>query len=137
MLEAPLAMGAFMQYGIGITLAVIFVDAKIWGSGVTRHESWDRIARLLRLSVAFPLIVGASFAGFDLIQTFCVPWWVLGLIELLMLWFMLVTFDVNRSLIANMNAFTREFAFITRRASAGLFRRRETLLDTAHPLWLA
>jgi hypothetical protein len=83
---------------------------------------------LLRLSVALPLLVGGAFAGYGHIQTFGVPAPVLIVLALplllnvgvraagvgvmaLVLWFSLQEFDLGRSLIANMNAFKREFAF--------------------------
>lgn len=118
----------FVLFGLGA--GAYSVDERIWGAGVTRREvNWDRLGLLLRLSLAFPLVVGASFAGADHIQTFAVPWWLLALlalplvlnvgaryagatVALLMLWFMAVTFDGGRDLIANMNAFKREFAFL-------------------------
>jgi len=123
----------FLLYNLGS--GAYSVDEAVAGPGVTHPAvNWDALGLLARLSLAFPLLVGASFAGHGHIQTFGAPWWLLALLALplllnvgaryaagatalLLLWFMAGSMDGGRSLIANLNAVKREFAFL---AAAGL-----------------
>lgn len=90
---------------------------------------WDALALLTRLSVAVPFLTGGFFAGMSNIQSYTVYPLVLVLIGLLlvsgvriravaiavmltMLWFMLSKISADKSLIANLNGFKREFAML-------------------------
>jgi len=106
------------------------VDRRWIGPAATRRTvNWDPLGLLIRLSVALPLMVGAAFHGYGHIQTFGMPAWLLALaalplllnvgvryaavaVALIMGWFMIDNFDLGRSLIANMNAVKREYAFL-------------------------
>lgn len=121
--------------GLFFTLFIIgagrySVDGRWIGAAATRHTlNWDALGLLLRLSVALPLLIGAAFHGFDHIQSFGMPAWLLVILALLLLanvgvraagvvttllmgWFIIGNFELGRSLIANMNAVKREFAFL-------------------------
>jgi uncharacterized membrane protein YphA (DoxX/SURF4 family) len=90
---------------------------------------WDALALLTRLSVAIPFLTGGFFAGMSNIQSFAMYPLVLVLIGLLLvsgvgiravaiavmltiLWFMLSKLSADKSLIANLNGFKREFAML-------------------------
>ncbi|MGH7574168.1 MAG: DoxX family membrane protein [Longimicrobiales bacterium] len=106
------------------------VDGRWIGVAATRHTlNWDALGLLLRLSVALPLLIGGAFHGFGHIQSFGMPAWLLVILALLLLsnvgvraaavvtallmgWFIIGNFELGRSLIANMNAVKREFAFL-------------------------
>jgi len=106
------------------------VDRRIFGSAVTRRTlNWDAPGLLLRLSLGFPLLVGGLFHGSGHIATWGTPAWVLvpvalalllnvgarwagGAVVLIMAWFLVSSFGLDRSLIANMNAVKREYAFL-------------------------
>ncbi|MEE9320335.1 MAG: DoxX family protein [Granulosicoccus sp.] len=98
--------------------------------------SWDAFALLTRLSLAVPFLVGGFFAGMSNIQSFSAYPLLLIVIGLLlvagigirvvaiavaltMFWFMLGKFSVDKTLIANLNGFKREFAMLA--ASLVLF----------------
>lgn len=107
------------------------VDGRWIGAAATRRTlNWDVLGLLLRLSLALPLLVGGAFHGYGHIQTFGMPGWLLvsvaaalilnvgtrpaGIATALMMgWFIVSNFDAGRSLIANMNAVKREYAFFT------------------------
>lgn len=89
--------------------------------------SFDALALLSRLSLAAPLLVGGFFAGMSNIQSFALPGLLLiiigagllsgiGLRSLAiaavaaMLWYMMTKLSMDKSLIANLNGFKREFA---------------------------
>lgn len=106
------------------------VDGWWIGVAATRRTlDWDNLGLLLRLSVAFPLLVGGAFHGLGHIQSFGMPARLLLIVAVLLLsnvgvraagvatvlimgWFIISNFDLGRSLIANMNAGKREFAFL-------------------------
>jgi uncharacterized membrane protein YphA (DoxX/SURF4 family) len=105
------------------------VDGRLIGPEATRRSlNWDALGLLVRLSVALPLLVGGTFHGYGHIQTFGMPAWLLvpvafalvlnvgvrvagGATVLIMAWFLISNFDLDRSVIANMNAVKREYAF--------------------------
>lgn len=107
------------------------VDGRWIGPAATRQAlNWGAVGLLLRLSLALPLLVGGAFHGYGHIQTFGMPAWLLILVAaalllnvgtraagaatvLVMGWFIVSNFDLDRSLIANMNAVKREYAFFT------------------------
>jgi len=88
---------------------------------------WNSLGLLARLSLALPLLVGGFFVGFDSIQdfsTYAPVLIVLGVllvagvgvrqsaivVAVVMLWYALGKFSSDKSLIANLNGFKREFA---------------------------
>lgn len=94
-----------------------------------RASDWNNLGLLLRLSIFAPLIVAGVFFGMANIPSFAssplilVPLalWLIsgkglriggGVLVLTMLWFMLQKLNADKSLIANLNGFKREFAFI-------------------------
>ncbi|MBI4266591.1 MAG: DoxX family protein [Acidobacteria bacterium] len=105
------------------------VDGWWIGPEATRRAlNWDALGLLVRLSVALPLLVGGAFHGYGHIQTFGMPAWLLVLTGaallvnvgvrvagmatvLIMGWFLMSNFDLGRSVVANMNAVKREYAF--------------------------
>ena len=93
------------------------------------NMNWDAVGLLLRLSLAIPLGIGAVFFSMPNIQTFATAPWILLIIAILlaggiglryvgialalvMLWYMAYKLNMDKSLIANLNGFKREFAFI-------------------------
>lgn len=106
------------------------LDGKLFGTSVkVTNVQWDCLGLLVRLSVALPLIVGGLFSGLDDIQSFATsPWLILGLGLLLasgtgvhlagtlvvavMLWFIGTKLDFDITVIANLNSFKRELAFV-------------------------
>ncbi len=137
--ESPALLVLIRDVGLSGMFFVLFnigsgdhsVDERIFGRAATRSEvRWDDLGLLLRLSVGLPFLVGGAFAGHGShIQTFATPAPLLLLVGLLLvlnvgtrlagtaagvivLWFMVVLFDPGRPLIADMNAFKREFAIL-------------------------
>jgi len=106
------------------------MDAKWLKQGVTTEQvNWHNLGLLLRLSLAAPLLIGGFFAGFSNITTFStfpLLLMLLGtalfvgvkvreaaaLVALVMLWFMLTKLSLDKTLIANLNGFKREFALL-------------------------
>lgn len=105
------------------------LDSRILVNGITSENiNWDKLGLLLRLSLATPLLIGGFFGSFAKIATFGTPQFILlaaGVLLLLgvqvraaativvgvMLWYMIYKLNFDKSLIANLNAFKREFAF--------------------------
>ncbi|MBX2809557.1 MAG: DoxX family membrane protein [Cellvibrionaceae bacterium] len=90
---------------------------------------WNEMGLLLRVSLALPFLVAGFFYGLDNIQTFKLPAFislVLGVgilaglqtrvvgaaVVVAMLYFMLQKINFDKTLIANLNSFKREFAFL-------------------------
>lgn len=104
-------------------------DKRLFGDKATRNAlDWGPVGLLVRLSVALPLLVGGAFHGLANIQSFGMPAWLLVLLAgalllnvgvrwagavtaAVMAWLILTDFDLARSVIANMNAVKREYAF--------------------------
>ncbi|MBA2668919.1 MAG: DoxX family protein [Gemmatimonadetes bacterium] len=120
--------------GLFFTLFIIgsgsySVDERWIGPAATRRTlNWDALGLLLRLSVALPLLVGGAFHGYGHIQTFGMPALLILIVALALIlnvgvraagvatvlimgWFIISNFDLGRSLVANMNAVKREYAF--------------------------
>lgn len=118
----------FVLYNIGS--GAYSLDKRLFGLPALRTgANWDHLGLLLRLSIALPLLVGGLFAGKEYITTFAVPAWLLLSVTLLlitgdgarpagyavcaiMVWFMIHKLNLDKSLIANLNGFKREFAFV-------------------------
>lgn len=93
--------------------------------------SWDTLGLLLRFSLAMVFIVGGFFGGFAHIANFSSNQWLLALIGValifgdlkvvrgaaalaiaVLLWFMLHKLNLDKSVLANLNGFKREFALL-------------------------
>jgi len=125
-----IALSGFMFVLLIMGSGRFSLDSKILKRGVTSEQAnWDNLGLLLRLSLAAPLLIGGFFANFSYIATFATfqpILMVLGLALLLgikvrevaalvcivMLWFMLTKLSLDKSLIANLNGFKREFALL-------------------------
>lgn len=100
----------------------------------TKHQyayTWDSLGLLLRVSIALMCLIGGFFGAFAKVPNFA-TWQplltTLGLMLLIglpyivriagailvgvMLWYMVYKLNLDKSLIANLNAFKREFAFL-------------------------
>lgn len=114
-------------------------------------ERWNELGLLLRISIALPFLVAGFFHGLDHIQTFKLPALVniiLGATILVgfqtrifasalaisMLYFILQKINIDKSLIANLNGFKREFAFLA--ASLVLFHAGGGKYYTLDITWL-
>ncbi len=106
------------------------LDSKILTNGVnTSSIDWDKLGLLTRLSLAAPLVIGGLFGTFANIATYATfqPLLLIlgGLLIvgikvreaaavtfLVMLWFIATKLSLEKSLIANLNGFKREFAML-------------------------
>ena len=106
------------------------IDSVILRNGVnTENVNWNNMGLLLRLSLAAPLIIGGMFGDYANIATYATfqPLLVvLGVlliigvrvreaaiaVFLVMLWFIASKISLDKSLIANLNGFKREFAML-------------------------
>ena len=96
---------------------------------IESHANWDNLGLLVRLSLALPLLVAGVFNGMPNIPTFAssalilIPLAILVvggnglryvgvLVAGVMIWYMLQKLNMDKSLIANLNGFKREFAFL-------------------------
>jgi|GEM_PF-771933 len=94
-----------------------------------RPERWNEMGLLLRISLALPFLIAGFFHGLDHIQTFKLPAIIAAILGLLilagvqtrlvgsaivaaMVLFMLQKINTDKSLIANLNGFKREFALL-------------------------
>lgn len=92
-------------------------------------ERWDHLGLLVRLSVALPLLVGGFFHGLPYIKTYAMPALPLlavgallaagmfsraagAAVAAIMVIFMIGKLNFDSTLIANLNSFKREFAFV-------------------------
>lgn len=114
------------------------LDERLFGPSATRTVvDWDNLGLLLRVSVAAPLLVGGAFAGLPHIQTFSASAGVLIALSLLlltgigvrgagmavavlMLWHLSQLVRPDMSVIALMNAWKREFAFLAAASVLGI-----------------
>ena len=107
------------------------LDQRLRGDGVNKVTArWEHLGLLLRLSLAATLLVGGFFAGMANIKTFGMPGWLMiaagvamlvdgrvarvagGVLVGMMLIYIFGKLDLAKSLIANLNAVKREFAFL-------------------------
>lgn len=106
-------------------------DARLLGPAASQPKvGWDNLGLLLRLSIATPLLVGGIFGAAGDIPTFATPRVILALLGLLlvlgvgvravgaavaavMLWVIWTKIGLDKSLIANLNGFKRELAFLS------------------------
>ena len=133
-----IALSGFMFVLLMLGSGRFSADSRILTNGVhTDSANWESMALLLRLSLAAPLIIGGLFGGYAQIATFATYQpilFVLGgllivgirtreaamVVVLVMVWFMANKLNVDKSLIANLNGFKREFAFIAAAAVIAL-----------------
>ena len=107
------------------------LDARLMGSAAKQPTAnWEHLGLLLRLSLAATLLVGGFFAGMANIKTFGMPALLMiaagvamlvdhraarvagGVLVAMMLIYILGKISFEKSLIANLNAVKREFAFV-------------------------
>ncbi len=119
----------FMLYNLGSGLRSL--DEKIFGpESIKSIAKWEHLGLLLRLSLAAMLLVAGFFHGMANIKTFDIPSILLiiaglamlveeraariagGVLALMMLYYMLSKLSLDKSLIGNLNAIKREFAFL-------------------------
>lgn len=134
-----IALSGFMFVLLMLGSGKFSTDERILVRGVnTENADWDKLGLLLRLSLAAPLIIGGLFGDYAQIATFATfqpLLLVLGILLIagiqtstmaavtagIMLWFMTSKFNLDKSAIANLNGFKREFAFFA--ASIGIALR--------------
>lgn len=124
-----IALSGFMFVLLALGSGRLSTDSKILKNGLNSDNAdWQKLGLLLRLSLAAPLIIGGLFGGYPQIATFATYQpllFILGVLLVLglrtretaaavaavMLWFMFTKFSADKTLIANLNGFKREFAF--------------------------
>ena len=93
--------------------------------------SWEYLGLLLRFSVGAMLVIGGLFGGFPKVPNFATYQWVLTIVGLcmifgnhkavkatgvatmlIMLWYIVYKLTLDKGIIANLNGFKREFAFL-------------------------
>ena len=136
--EAPAIFVQIRDIALSGMMLVLFnlgsgarsVDGLVFGgrNGAEPKVSWEHFGLLLRLSIAAPLIVGGFFAGMHSIQSFATASWLLAgtgiliaagvrvrelglVVAAIMLWYAASKYSFDKSLLANLNGFKREFAF--------------------------
>jgi uncharacterized membrane protein YphA (DoxX/SURF4 family) len=127
----------FVLYNIGA--GAYSLDNRLFGvPNASNEPNWNALALLLRISIALPLGIGAVFYGMPNISSFATTPWILlpiaifiagnvGLryaaiaLMLIMFWYMAQKFNLEKSMIGNLNGFKREFAFIAGGAVLALF----------------
>ena len=125
-----IALSGFMFALLMLGSGKFCIDAKILTNGVnSEHLKWDNPGLLLRISLAAPLVIGGLFGSFANITTYATPeilLLVLGVLLtigvktkevaavtfLVMLWFIANKLSLDKSFIANLNGFKREFAML-------------------------
>lgn len=125
-----IALSGFMFTLLILGSGRFSLDNKVLTNGVNSESvNWDNLGLLLRLSLAAPLVIGGLFGSFANIATYATfqPL-LLGLGVLLivgikvrevavvtflvMLWFIANKLSIEKSVIANLNGFKREFAML-------------------------
>lgn len=105
------------------------VDERLFGPQVKAQEvNWDALGLLLRISLGLVFVIGGAFYGLENIKSFA-PAIILLPIGLVLLfgngaryaaiaavlvigWYMLTTFNIDKGLVGNMNSVKREFALL-------------------------
>jgi uncharacterized membrane protein YphA (DoxX/SURF4 family) len=117
----------FVLFNLGSGVASL--DKRLFRE--TAPVGWDSLGLLLRFSLGITFIVAGFFGGFAHVATFASNQLLLALIGVglvfggatvvrvlgaavvaVMLWFMMHKLNLDKSLIANLNAFKREFALL-------------------------
>lgn len=125
-----IALSGFMFVLLAMGSGLFSLDSKILSNGVNSENiNWDQLGLLLRLSLACPLVIGGMFGDFSNISTYATAQPILFIIGvmlvigvrvrevsavtfLVMLWFIATKINLDKSLIANLNGFKREFAML-------------------------
>lgn len=125
-----IALSGFMFVLLALGSGRFSADSKLLTNGVNSDNAdWQKLGLLLRLSLAAPLVIGGLFGGYAQIATFATYQPVLlvlgvmlvvglrtreaaAVVVAVMLWFMFNKFSIDKSAIANLNGFKREFAFL-------------------------
>lgn len=125
-----IALSGFMFTLLFLGSGRFSIDSKLLTNGVNSdYVDWDKLGLLMRLSLAAPLIIGGLFGSFANIATYATIQPLLLIVGVLlvigirvreaaavtmfvMLWFMFSKFSIDKSLIANLNGFKREFAML-------------------------
>lgn len=128
----------FMLYNLGS--GKFSLDQKLFGNGAVKsYVNWENLGLLLRLSLASFLLVAGFFHGMANIKTFDMPAILLiisglamivearaarvagGILALMMVIYMFNKLNFDKSLIGNLNAIKREFAFVAAGAVLAVF----------------
>ena len=125
-----IGLSGFMFVLLALGSGTMSGDSKILKNGVNSTDAnWNNLGLLLRLSLAAPLVIGGMFGSYAQIATFATYQpilLVLGIMLVLgvrtreasvvvgavMVWFMFTKINLDKSVIANLNGFKREFAFL-------------------------
>ena len=125
-----IGLSGFMFVLLMLGSGKISADSLVLKNGVNSEEAnWNNLGLLLRLSLAAPLVIGGMFGSYPQIATFATYqpillilgiMLVLGIrtrevsvvVACIMLWFMTTKLSLDKSFIANLNGFKREFAFL-------------------------
>jgi len=125
-----IALSGFMFALLAIGSGRFSLDSVILRNGVNSENiNWNSYGLLLRLSLAAPLIIGGLFGGYANIATYATfqpLLLILGVlliigvkvreaaiaVVLVMLWFIASKISLDKSMIANLNGFKREFAML-------------------------
>lgn len=126
-----IALSGMMFVLFNLGSGALSVDARLFGSAALETKAaWENLGLLLRLSIAAPLVVGGLFGGLGPLPTFATPRWILfplgvllglgvgvrvlgAVVAAVMLWYIWAKTSVDKSLIANLNGFKRELAFLS------------------------
>lgn len=124
-----IALSGMMFVLFNLGSGVASVDKRLFRE--TTPLNWDSLGLLLRFSVGIVFITGGFFGSFAHVATFATSQWLLAVIGIglifgnatvvrvlggatvaVMLWFMFHKLNMDKSVIANLNAFKREFALL-------------------------
>jgi uncharacterized membrane protein YphA (DoxX/SURF4 family) len=126
-----IALSGMMFVLFNLGSGALSVDARLFGSAALETKAaWENLGLLLRLSIAAPLVVGGLFGGLGPVPTFATPRWILfplgvllglgvgvrvlgAVVAAVMLWYIWTKTSLDKSLIANLNGFKREVAFLS------------------------
>lgn len=125
-----IALSGMMFVLFNLGAGALSADGKLFGTSAERQTpDWNSLGLLLRLSIAAPMLVGGAFAGLPGIQSFATPGLILlaagallasgtavrlvGIaVAAVMIYYIGHKVNVDASLIANLNGFKRELAFL-------------------------
>ncbi len=125
-----IALSGFMFVLLIMGSGKFSLDSKLLTNGVNSDNvNWNHLGLLLRLSLAAPLVIGGMFGQFANISTYATAQPILFALGILliagvkvreaaaitfmvMLWFIGTKVSLDKTLIANLNGFKREFAML-------------------------
>jgi len=126
-----IALSGFMFTLLILGSGRLSLDGKVLTNGVNSSDiNWNNLGLLLRLSLAAPLVIGGLFGSYANISTYATFQPILLMLGVLlivgikareaaiatflvMLWFIANKLNFDKSLIANLNGFKREFATLS------------------------